>query len=384
MDEPTDKPAALVITRNLPPLIGGMERLVWHIVDALHDDYRVHVIGPCGCGSTLPSGVTANEIPLKPLPMFLFKVKVAAIKEALRVRPKLVFAGSGLTVPFALLASRLTGARCVAYLHGLDIEATHPVYKALWLPFIRHCDRVLVNSHFTFELAIKAGIDSQKVSILHPGVELPEYHSGAKIRFTFRQYQQLGEGPLMLYVGRLTKRKGLAAFVRNILPTVIGERPDAKLLVIGDEPRNAAQPQSGEKRKIEQALVENALSDKVIFLTNVDDDTLHGAYFAADVLVFPVQDIPNDHEGFGMVALEAAAHGLPTVAFAAGGVTDAVKDGVSGALIASGDDEAFGIAVVEHLTAQTGKPREECLKYATSFAWDVFGKSLKRCVESQK
>jgi hypothetical protein len=60
-------PNALVITRNLPPLVGGMERLVWHIVDELSREYRVHVIGPAGCGAYLPRGVTVNEVPLKPL-----------------------------------------------------------------------------------------------------------------------------------------------------------------------------------------------------------------------------------------------------------------------------------------------------------------------------
>ena len=49
-------PNALIITRNLPPLVGGMERLVWHIVDELREAYRLHVIGPAGCGAHLPHG----------------------------------------------------------------------------------------------------------------------------------------------------------------------------------------------------------------------------------------------------------------------------------------------------------------------------------------
>jgi len=45
---------ALLITRNLPPLVGGMERLVWHIADALAQEYRLHVIGPAGCALSAP------------------------------------------------------------------------------------------------------------------------------------------------------------------------------------------------------------------------------------------------------------------------------------------------------------------------------------------
>jgi hypothetical protein len=80
-------PNALVITRNLPPLVGGMERLVWHIVDELSRDYRVHVIGPAGCGAYLPRGVTVNEVPLKPLIWYLLHAKLTALWQAFRRRP---------------------------------------------------------------------------------------------------------------------------------------------------------------------------------------------------------------------------------------------------------------------------------------------------------
>ncbi|RMD68618.1 MAG: glycosyltransferase family 1 protein, partial [Gammaproteobacteria bacterium] len=39
----------LVVTRNLPPLVGGMERLMWNLIDQLRQRARVHVIGPKGC-----------------------------------------------------------------------------------------------------------------------------------------------------------------------------------------------------------------------------------------------------------------------------------------------------------------------------------------------
>jgi phosphatidylinositol alpha-1,6-mannosyltransferase len=377
-------PAALVVTRNLPPLIGGMERLVWHIVDALRTDYRVHVIGPAGCGRHVPPKVTATGLPVRPLWWFLARAKWTTIGRALQLRPDLVFAGSGLTAPFAWLAARLVGAHCAVYLHGLDIETDHPLYRLLWRPFLRRCDRVFVNSRFSRGLAVKIGIDSARIAILPPGVEPPDFTDAETRRRGFRAKHRLDDAPLMLYVGRITARKGLAAFVRDILPSVLAHVPNAKLVVIGDEPTQALKHRSGEKRRVFESLQKNQLENRVLFLDHVGDPELSSAYFAADVLIFPVQDLPGDHEGFGMVAIEAAAHGLPTVAFAAGGVPDAVADGQSGRLIAPGDAPAFSAAVLGYLTQLSTtrrKTAQTAQQFAEAFAWPEFGACLRQRLE---
>ncbi len=369
---------AIVVTRNLPPLVGGMERLVWHIVSELRAEYRVHVIGPAGCGRHLPDGVTASEVPINPMPAYILGTKLAALWQALRLRPQLVVAGSGLTAPFAWLAARFTGARCIVYLHGLDIEARHPIYRMLWRPFFRHCDQVLVNSRFTRQLARSAGIPEKRITVLNPGVDLPDLRDAADQSARFRQTYALGDRPVLLYVGRITARKGLAMFVQDILPQIISERPDARLVVIGDEPGHALHHQSGERQRVTEALASLNLGNRVLFLGDIDDKVLETAYFAADVLVFPVQERSHDHEGFGMVAVEAAAHGLPTVAFASGGVVDAVRDGVSGRLIPAGSGQAFADAVIEIVQRlEPSKRRAACRNFAEHFTWSSFGKTLR-------
>lgn len=371
-------PTALVITRNLPPLIGGMERLIWHIVDELRPDYQVHVIGPRGCRSHLPPDVTATEVPTKPMPWYLLRTKLAALWQALRRKPSLVLAGSGLTGPFAWLAARLTGARCIVYLHGLDIEVRHPIYRLFWRPFFRHCDRALVNSRFTRQLARDAGVAAERIVILHPGVEIPDATDAERQRAAFREHHDLGNAPLMLYVGRITARKGLAPFVRDILPDVVAAEPDARLIVIGDEPSHALHHQPGERERVLEALQKNGLRSHVLFLKEIGDKALSAAYFAADVLVFPVQERLNDHEGFGMVAVEAAAHGLPTVAFAVGGVTDAISHGISGVLVPPDDTTSFIDAVQDALQAPRLNPRRSaCRRFAAQFDWPVFGDRLR-------
>lgn len=375
------RPCALILTRNLPPLIGGMERLVWHIVDELRADYCVHVVGPVGSRAHLPPHVTASEVPLKPLPWFFLRTQFSALGAALCLRPRIVLAGSGLTAPFAWLAARLTGARCIVYLHGLDIEAAQRLYRLLWRPFFRRCDRVLVNSRFTRGLAIEAGVPPERIRILHPGVEVPDTTDAARQRAAFRGHHGLDDTPLMLYVGRITARKGLAVFVREMLPQILAKQPEAKLVVIGNEPVHALNHISGEGQRVRDALKIHGLGGRVVFLSDIDDVQLHAAYFTADVLVFPVQDRPNDHEGFGMVAAEAAAHGLPAVAFAAGGVPDAVADGLSGRLIPAGDHSAFSQAASELLCAESRKYQRSCLSFAANFAWPAFGERLRSSVK---
>lgn len=382
-----DKPKALVITRNLPPYIGGMERLIWHVVNELASDYRLHVIGPSNCKKFLSSTISASEVPIKPLWRFLLETSLKTINSTVRLRPQLIFAGSGLTAPFAWLAARLTGKRCVIYLHGLDIETRHPLYRLFWRPFFRRCDRVLVNSYFTCQLALDAGVSTKRISVLHPGVNLPVLAEANQQRDFFRKQYDLGNAPLMLYVGRITTRKGLANFVQDCLPAIIDKHPDAKLVVVGDEPKHALNHQHGEKQRVCEILAANGLHDRLIFLSEIDDESLKRAYFGSDVLIFPIQDRPNDHEGFGMVALEAAAHGLPTVAFAVGGVTDAISEGNSGNLVKPEDTNAFQEKVIERLEDSPSAKAawvDNAYAFASNFVWPTFGQKLRQFCQADR
>lgn len=371
------KSRVLVLTRNLPPLVGGMERLIWHILDELTPDYGVHAVGPRGSADRAPEGVSITEVTESPLWRFLLGMKWKAIWKAIVLRPRLVMAGSGLTAPFAWLAARLVGARAVVYLHGLDIEAQHRLYRAVWLPFIRHCDIVLVNSHFTRGLALQAGVDEYRIRILHPGVDLPDLADADAARERFRERYQLGDRPVMLYVGRITERKGLAPFVEHCLPDIVHSVPEAILVVIGDEPRQALLQGRSLMERIDRSLAESGLQDSVRFLgaRPHDDPEISDAYFAADVHVFPVQDRPGDNEGFGMVAIEAAAHGLPTVAFSNGGVPDAVEEGVSGHLVFADQEMTFVKVIARSLTEPFSAM--DARRFAEDFAWLIFGERLR-------
>lgn len=371
----------LLVTRNLPPLVGGMERLNWHMANELAKFGDVRVVGPRGSGALAPAGIAVDEAPLDPLWRFLWSARRLALRAARSWRPDVVLAGSGLVAPIARAAARACGAHSGVYVHGLDVAVGHPAYRALWLPAIRKTDRVVANSRATADLCLNAGVDGARLGIVHPGVDLPPGQVGDEAAIAvarqFRARHGFGQRPLLLSVGRLSTRKGLREFVANVLPRIAAAHPDVLLLIVGETPKNALHAEAQTPASVQKVAAAADVAAHVAFLGAVSDVDLDVLYRAADLHVFPVREIPGNPEGFGMVAIEAAARGLPTVAFAAGGLVDAVADGQSGCLVAPGDDQAFADAVIGLLARRPIAP-ERCADFARQFAWAAFGAQMAR------
>ena len=371
------QPRILHITRNLPPLVGGMERLNWHIADELSRHAQVQLIGPSGSAAQRPAAVPVTEVPLRPLPRFLLASARQAVVVARQFKPHVVLAGSGLTAPAAWLAARACGARAHVYLHGLDAAVQHPVYRALWHPAIRRMEGVIANSQPTAELARSLGVAAEKIRIVHPGVTLPNAPQSPAALQDFRQRHQLGNKRLLLSVGRLTTRKGLREFVQQALPAIVQAAPDTLLVVVGDAPADSLHA-SVQTRASIQAMADAAgIGQHLRFLGVITDpQELACAYESASLHIFPVRELHGDPEGFGMVAIEAAAHGLPTVAFATGGIVDAVAEGQSGHLVTPGDYLSLAQAALQVLADDSNAWPTRASAFAAQFAWRVMGEKL--------
>ena len=370
-------PRILHITRNLPPLVGGMERLNWHIADELSRHAQVQLIGPSGSASQRPAAVPVTEVPLRPLPRFLLASAWQAVAVARRFQPHIVLAGSGLTAPAAWLAARASGARAHVYLHGLDAAVQHPAYRTVWHPAIRRMDGVIANSQPTAELARNLGVAAEKIRIVHPGVTLPTAPQSPAALQDFRQRHQLGNKRLLLSVGRLTTRKGLREFVQQALPAIVQAAPDTLLVVVGDAPADSLHASVQTRDSIQAVADAAGIGQHLRFLGVITDpQELACAYESASLHIFPVRKLPGDPEGFGMVAIEAAAHGLPTVAFATGGIVDAVAEGESGHLVAPGDYPSLAQAAVQILADDPGAWQPRASAFAAQFAWPTLGKKI--------
>lgn len=369
----------LVITRNFPPLSGGMERLNRHLVEELSQRYEVKLIAPRGAARHVPFGVDVIETPLRPLLLFMVLAGWHTLWRACIWRPHVILAGSGLTAPIATIVGWLCSTKSMAYLHGLDVTVPHPVYRALWRPSLRGLDQVIVNSNATARLAGEAGISGGRIMVVYPGVAIPEViDKTASARFRARH--ALGNAPILLSVGRFTARKGLYEFVRDALPLLTGQYPDLQVVVVGGEPVDALYTRAQSVDGVLEAARWAGVKDNIRFLGRLSDQELADAYMAADIHIFPVRQLPNDPEGFGMVAIEAAAHGLATVAYASGGVVDAVTEGESG-MLAEPDDVLRLVRAVLTLLEKP-LPLEKVRAHAKRFAWPYFGSKVSIGIET--
>lgn len=374
----------LVVTRNLPPLVGGMERLNWHLIQGLSKSHDVRVIGPFGSAVLLPSGVRCWEVPIKPLWKFLISSQLATLFEALRWRPHIIVAGSGLTAVAALVSARLSGAKSIAYVHGLDVAVENWLYQKVWFPALRRFDKVVANSRATRLLAEGMGVGPGHLELIFPGVDLPEAHISTSELDEFREMHALQRKCILLSVGRLTERKGMLQFVRFALPQIVKEVPDVVLLCIGGASDDSLLARNQSPQAIQAAAVEAGIEKNLKFIGTITDPAiLAQAYRAADLHVFPVRELDGDPEGFGMVAIEAAAQGLRTVAFLTGGTPDSVSDGISGVLVAAGDYQGFAATVIEQLRrGATAEDEGAARQFAESFSWVRFSAAFNEVVQA--
>lgn len=362
----------------MPPLVGGMERLNWHIADELHRRAHLEILAPRGSAAHAPIGINTNEVPSRPLSVFLASAALASIRVASKFKPDVVIAGSGLMAPVAEIAARFAGAKSVAYVHGLDVIVDNAIYKGLWLPSIRRMDRVIANSRYTACLCQGSGIAVERIGVVHPGVSMPallqDEDRDERAR-AFRETHGLGDGPCLLSIGRMTARKGLREFVSSVLPRIAARHPGVRLVVVGGEAVDALHSAKHTSADLSEIAAASGVEANLSLMGRISDEELKSAWTAAAVHVFPVREIQGDPEGFGMVAVEAAAHGVPTVAYATGGVPDAVLDGTSGILLKPGDEDGFVEAVDQTLASRF--MRKSVREWAERFEWHRFGDAIK-------
>ncbi len=368
-----DRDTVLLITRNLPPLVGGMERLMQHTAEGLSQVADLVVIGPRGCRGCLPDGVRVLELDPRPA-LFLPLSLCYALGVCWRRRPARVLGGSGLLGPVLLLLQWLCQVRTAVFLHGLDIVVDHPVYQRLFVPSFRRLHLVLTNSHNTAELAAAEGVARERIQVIHPGTDLPDIDRELAAS-SFRERYAVSHRHLLLFVGRVTPRKGLLRFVEQSLPDLLAAEPETCLIVVGEHPDQGLSAQSPELQAVTEAVRRLELDSSLRFLGHISDEALIEAYAAADALVFPLVPTPGDVEGFGMVAIEAAAVGTPAVAFAVGGVVDAIADGDSGSLVAAGDYRGFTAALLAILQ-DSNPPPASCRRFAAGFAWPRYHRRM--------
>jgi phosphatidylinositol alpha-1,6-mannosyltransferase len=249
---------------------------------------------------------------------------------------KIIFGGSALVTPVVLILARLFGRKAVVQTHGLDLLYANALYQFLCVRWLKHCERVIANSTYTAALAKNAGVPEDRVTVIAPGIDAQRF---AALQDLDDARNKLGfnEKQIILFVGRLAKRKGVKEFIEKSLVHVIREIPTVCFVIAGDNPVQSLTHRDDVVSEIQAAIAQLRLQDHVRLLGAVSDEQLIALYHLCDVVVLPALSMKDDVEGFGIVLLEAAAAAKPTVATRVGGIPDAVEHGKGGLLASPGD-----------------------------------------------
>ena len=145
-------------------------------------------------------------------------------------------------------------------------------------------------------------------------------------------------GKIILTVGRwdpAERYKGADTLI-FALPRVLRTAPDTFLVLVGD---------GADRPRLEQLARDAGVSGRTRFLHDLTKDQLFSCYSFCTLFA-----LPSSGEGFGLVFLEAMAHGKPVVGGAHGGIPDVVEEGVTGRLVPHGDVDRLA-GVLESLLA---------------------------------
>lgn len=377
MTQRDGNPRILLITRNLPPLVGGMERMMHQLALGIDEYADLTVIGPRGCKAFLPDGMKVHECSAR-LGPFLLLSTLLAVKVCRQVRFDVIIGGSGLIGPTLHILSLLFRSRTLVYLHGLDLVVNSALYQLFFVACLRRIDSVAVNSRNTLEIAVRKGLERERIVVINPGTRLPDPVDSVS-REDFRRRYSIPFARFMVFTGRMTKRKGLSGFLRHTYPAILKSEPGIGLVVVGEDPQDSLN-KLGEQSDIRLQIMAGNLQDSVVFLGKLTDRDLETCYAEASVQVFPLVEVSGDVEGFGMVAIEAAACGTPTVAFELGGVADAIS-AQNGYLVSPGDFLGFAERVAQIL--RTGKPDSaQCIAHARQFSWQNYNQAMRARIEA--
>ena len=220
----------------------------------------------------------------------------------------------------------------------------------------RRADAVITDSEASRSDLIRIyGLDPRRVHTIllaaDEAFSAPDDTMAARVRERYG----LGDGPLVLFVGRFSRRRNLPVLVRAFGRCRPRLPPGARLVLAGDDPLGLSLAEVARRAGV---------ADAVRLLGHVDDDDLPSLYRAATVFVYP-----SDHEGFGLPPLEAMAAGTAVVTLANSSLVEVVGD--AGLLLPRADEETLAGAIEQLVgdpalrAAHAARGRER----AAMFSW---------------
>lgn len=324
-------PANIIIsTQNYPPAAGGIQNYMHELALALHNlGNGVRVI--CDAASVDGQDQFDHGLPF-PVERLRGPKFLRRYRKAKRVLTQLKKADHSILICDSwkslelLNPEELTHCHCICIAHGMEYPERVQAKQQRIAKTLARADLILANSEFTAQRVKPYAPDFSRVRLLHPGVnpaaEAASHDLANALSWTGQH------SPILITVGRLEPRKGQDKII-EVMPKLLKEHPQLLYLIVGSGP-------------IQDDLAARAqtlgVSANVRFCGRVSDGERSALLQKSDLFAMPCRAVGDSVEGFGIVYIEAAMLGLPSLAGRAGGAGDAVIDGQTG-LLCDGDSE---------------------------------------------
>ncbi len=264
----------------------------------------------------------------------------------------------------AWTVARLTLRPVVLYAHGEELTTWGRGGKYRAMRFaLRHADRVIANSEHTRDTLLAMGIAAARITVIYPGVDVAVFRPGLDGTGLRASLGMRPDEKLVFSVGRLSRRKGFDRAIEAV----------ARLRADGLAVRYVIAGIGEDADYLDGLIREHRLGDSVHRIGAVGEADLPRWLNACDVFAMPNREIDGDNEGFGMVFVEAAACGKPSLAGIAGGTGSAVLDGVTGRRVdgAALDAVTEGLRALLTQTEATHELGQQALQRALrEFSWE--------------
>ncbi|HEX2250267.1 MAG TPA: glycosyltransferase family 4 protein [Gemmatimonadales bacterium] len=361
---------------DFKPLLGGVANYSHELAVQFSKCARVHVVsrkldGMEEFDRDLPYKITRIRTPQSALlstPLF-----ARILRTLIRAqRPDAVFCPTWL--PDGAACRSALGNMPVPYFvaaHGTEVfdnfasirnSVRTVLTRRLKRDVFQQARKVFPVSNYTRDAVLKETPgDGNRVVTVHNGVN-PAMFKKTIVRAEFEAKYRTGGARILLTVTRLYPYKGVDRMLES-LPAISRCVPGVQYLIVGEGP---------DLPRLQELATRLGVEGRVRFLGRMAFSEIVELYNLADLFVLLSRDEPPDVEGFGLVFLEAAACGLPSVGGRSGGIPEAIDDGKSGWLVDPCDTQAIATTIIDLLKspAKLQRASEFCLATAPQKTWE--------------
>ena len=359
----------LIVTRNFPPDVGGIQVLIGNLSKSLLDHGPVKVFAYEHQDSDLYDKKSLINIERVKGIKLLRKYRKARlvnnfIKKNSNIRA--VFADHWKSLEL-INQNFLNKSKIFCLIHGKEIN--HQKDSSINKRIIKSTNKanfIIANSNYTKELAITLGINSSKIHVINPGInEAKSINNNLKAE-AYKLFKD--SYPKIITIGRLEKRKShdhVLMSIRNLK----NKYPKIKYISIGS---------GDEENKLKQLCKELSIEKEVFFLKNIDEDFKFALLNASNLFLMPSRIDKGSVEGFGISYIEAASYSVGSIGGKDGGASDAILNKETGLICDGNNLNSIYDSIIFFFKDNNFKKYGEAAKnYSTKFYWkDIVKKYL--------